>query len=103
MEAARALLRHAKTADELRAAQAVLLPLELGLSLEQTAAAIGRSRTATCLVRTCYCKVASGQRPPARSKHALRNHAKASLVQEPSCSMKCCAKPAKEACWSFHD
>ena len=82
VEAARALLRHAKTADELRTAQAVLLPLELGLSLEQTAAAIGRSRTATCLIRTRYCKVASGQRPPARSKHALRNHAKASLVQE---------------------
>jgi hypothetical protein len=82
VEAARALLRNAKTADELRTAQAVLLPLELGLSLEQTAAAIGRSRTATCLIRTRYCAVASGKRPPARSKHALRNHAKASLAQE---------------------
>lgn len=42
IESAKALLRTAKTADELRTAQAVLLPLELGLSLEQTAKAIGR-------------------------------------------------------------
>ncbi|MGH9302586.1 MAG: helix-turn-helix domain-containing protein [Acidimicrobiales bacterium] len=76
------MLRTAKTADELRTAQAVLLPLELGLSLAQTAVAIGRSRAATSVIRTRYCKVASGQRVPARSKHALRNHAKASLAQE---------------------
>lgn len=82
LEAARVLLRNAKTAAELRTAQAVLLPLELGLSLEQTATAIGRSRVATCRIRTRYCAVASGQRPPARSKHALRNHAKATLAQE---------------------
>lgn len=82
VEAARALRRNAKTADELRTAQAVLLPLELGLSLDQTAAAIGRSRTATCLIRMRYCAVASGKRPAARSKHALRNHAKATLAQE---------------------
>jgi len=36
-------LRTAQTADELRAAQAVVLPLALGLSLRQTAQAIGRS------------------------------------------------------------
>ena len=40
---AREALRTAKTADELRAAQAVVLPLEPGLSLAQTAKAIGRS------------------------------------------------------------
>jgi hypothetical protein len=33
IEAARASLKSAKTADQLRAAQAVLLPLELGLTL----------------------------------------------------------------------
>ena len=32
---ARGALRKAKTADELRAAQAVVLPLELGLSIAQ--------------------------------------------------------------------
>lgn len=45
---ARELLRTAKTAEELRMALAVLLPLELSLSLEQTATAIGRSVGATC-------------------------------------------------------
>lgn len=34
---ARELLKTAKTADELRKAQVVSLPLELGLSLEETA------------------------------------------------------------------
>lgn len=41
--AARELLRTAKTADELRTAQAVLLPLERAFSLAETAATIGRS------------------------------------------------------------
>ena len=48
LASAQTLLRKAKTADELRAAQAVALPLELGLSLAQTAKAIGRSVGATC-------------------------------------------------------
>ncbi|WP_090580947.1 hypothetical protein [Nitrosomonas sp. Nm58] len=54
----------AKTADELRSAQALLLPLlplELGLSLEQTAIAIGRSKGNTCTLRTNYCKRATGR------------------------------------------
>jgi hypothetical protein len=41
LASARELLRTAKTAEELRTAQAVLLPLELGLSLAQTAKVIG--------------------------------------------------------------
>lgn len=48
IEAARTLLKSAKTADELRLAQAVLLPLELDLSVSQTAAAIGRSVGIMC-------------------------------------------------------
>ena len=40
---AQACVRRAKTADALRQAQAVLLPLEMGLSLAQTARAIGVS------------------------------------------------------------
>lgn len=79
---ARALLRTAKTADELRAAQAVLLPLELGLSLAQTAAAIGRSVGATCTLRTRYCKVARRECAAPRSKRMLRNRAHASLERE---------------------
>ena len=52
IEAARASLKNAVTADQLRAAQSVLLPLQLGLSLVQTAQAIGRSVGATCKMRT---------------------------------------------------
>ena len=82
IEAAKASLKKAKTADQLRAAQAVLLPLELGLTLEQTAQAIGRSVGATCRMRTTYCAVAGGTRAPAQPKSALRNRAKATLEQE---------------------
>jgi transposase len=80
--AARALLKSAKTADELRLAQAVLLPVELGLSLEQTAACIGRSVGATCTMRTRFGKVAEGKMLAPRSKSALRNRAHADLAQE---------------------
>ena len=82
IEAAKTSLKKAKTADQLRAAQAVLLPLELGLTLEQTAQAIGRSVGATCRMRTSYCAVAAGTRAPAQPKSALRNRAKATLEQE---------------------
>lgn len=82
LASARELLRTAKTADELRTAQAVLLPLELGLSLEQTAKAIGRSVGATCNLRTRYCKVARREREAPRPKRALRNRANATLERE---------------------
>jgi hypothetical protein len=82
IEAARASLKSAKTADQLRAAQSVLLPLELGLTLEQTAVAIGRSVGATCKMRITYCAVAAGRRTPAKSKTTLRNRAKATLEEE---------------------
>jgi hypothetical protein len=51
IEAARKLLKAARSADELRLAQSILLPLELGLSIAQTALAIGRSSGATCTVQ----------------------------------------------------
>lgn len=82
LASARELLRTAKTADELRTAQAVLLPLELGMSLEQTAKAIGRSIGATCNLRTRYCKVARHEREAPRPKRALRNRANATLERE---------------------
>lgn len=82
MEAARKLLKEARTADELRLAQSVLLPLELGLSIAQTARAIGRSSGATCTMRTRFAKVASGTMKAPRSKHQLRNRAKANKETE---------------------
>lgn len=82
LEVARQALKTAKTADELRAAQAVILPLEPGLSLAQTAKAIGRSVTATCNLRTRFCKVARREQEAPRSKRELRNRANASLERE---------------------
>jgi hypothetical protein len=76
VETAKKLLKSAKTADELRKAQSVLLPLMLGLSLEQTAKAIGRSKGATCTMRTRFSKIASGKMAAPQSKHKLRNRAK---------------------------
>lgn len=60
----------------------MLLPLELGLSIEQTAKAIGRSSGATCTMRTRFGKVAAGQVQAARSKRLLRNRANADLQRE---------------------
>jgi hypothetical protein len=50
LASARELFRTAKTADELRTAQAVLLPLELGLSLSrrQRPSAVPSEQRAIC-------------------------------------------------------
>jgi len=82
IEAAKKLFKSARTAEELRMAQAVLLPLEMGLSLEQTAKIIGRSKGATCRMRTRFVQVSAGQRPASRRKRTLRNRAKADLARE---------------------
>src|ERR1035437_2784795 len=79
---ARAALRNAKTADELRAAQAVVLPLELGLTIAQTAIAIGRSVGVTCNMRTRYSRIARKEIEPPVSKTQLRNRARLSLDEE---------------------
>jgi len=82
IEAARQLLHTAKTAEELRRAQAVLLPLELGLSMQQTATVIGRSVGATCTIRTRFLAVREGRQPASRRKCDLRNRATATLEEE---------------------
>jgi hypothetical protein len=82
VEAARKLLKAARTADKLRLAQSVLLPLKLGLSIEQTALAIGRSSETTCTMRTRLSKVAAGEMSTPRSKRQLRNRANADLERE---------------------
>lgn len=82
IEAAYALLHNAKTARELRLTQAVLMPLELGLSIEQTAQVIGRSPSATCAMRTRCTKIASAHMDAPRSKRELRNRAHTPLEQE---------------------
>ena len=79
---ARAQVKSARSAAQLRSAQAVLSPLELGLTLEQTAAAVGRSVGATCRMRITFCAVASGKQEHAPAKTELRNHTKSTLAEE---------------------
>ena len=73
LEAAKELLKKAKTVEELRAAQAIALPLMLGLSLEQTAMVIGRSVGATCTMRVRFVRILSGEQKATRSKREMRN------------------------------
>jgi len=79
---AREQVAKAHSADELRQAQAILLPLELGLSLEQTALAIGRSVSLTCKLRNRKRRERANEIPVRKSKRELRNRAAATLVQE---------------------
>lgn len=79
---AREQIVKARSADDLRQAQAVLLPLELGLSLEQTASAIGRSVSMTCKLRNRRRRELAQEIEPKKHKRQLRNHAHASLEQE---------------------
>jgi transposase len=79
---AREQLSSAKTVDELRLAQAIFLPLELGLSLQQTALVIGRSVSMTCKLRNRKRRETAGEIMLRRSKKALRNRAAMTLEKE---------------------
>jgi hypothetical protein len=92
LKAAQALLDRATTAEEMRTAQAVLLPLVLGLSLEQTALAIGRSPSAACSMRMRFCRVTAGLAEPPRSNRDLRNRAHATLEDERRLLVKVCGR-----------
>jgi hypothetical protein len=67
LDEARGLLKTAKTADELRAAQSVVLPLDLGLSLAQTAVAVGRATSSVSRLRAQFIEgPANGKTPKQR-------------------------------------
>lgn len=73
LEQAKAGLAKAKTVEELRPAQAVVLPLELGWSLEQTAQAMGVSVGWACPLRTRF--VRTGGIPDCgRARRGGRRH-----------------------------
>ncbi len=79
------MIRRAKTIDELRQAQAVALPLALGLTLEQTAQAVGRSVEWTCRLRNRFLAgetVGDGQRerPGGRRRQNLSLEREAALL-----------------------
>jgi transposase len=81
IEAAKEQIASTKSADALRAAQALLLPLEFGLSLEQTATAIGLSKSRTGKLRTRFQRIETGAEQP-KTKKGLRNHARMTLDEE---------------------
>jgi transposase len=81
LKAAKERIASAKTVEALRAAQALLLPLEFGLSLEETATVIGLSKSRTGKLRTQFQRIETGALQ-IRSKKELRNHARMSLAEE---------------------
>ena len=81
IKTAKERIASAKTVDALRAAQALLLPLEFGLSLEQTATVIGLSKSRTGKLRTKFQRIETGA-VRIRTKKELRNHARMSLDEE---------------------
>lgn len=81
VETAKERIATAKTVDTLRAAQALLLPLEFGLSLEQTATIIGLSKSRTGKLRTRFQRIEIGVEQ-VKTKKGLRNHARMSLDEE---------------------
>ena len=83
IEAAKAQIASAKSVDALRAAQALLLPLEFGLSLEQTAIVVGLSKSQTTKIRTRFQRIEMGTEPPKAEKRR-RNHARMTLMEEMS-------------------
>jgi transposase len=82
IEVAKERIASAKTADALRAAQALLLPLEFGLTLQQTATAIGLSERWTTKLRTRFQRIEAGIEQSAKTKKELRNHARMTLAEE---------------------
>lgn len=64
LEQAKGAIGEAKSVDELRAAQAVVLPLEYGLSLAQTAGAVGVSVRWVSALRSRYLRIARGEEAP---------------------------------------
>jgi hypothetical protein len=81
IKTAKERIASAKTVDALRAAQALLLPLEFGLSLEETATVIGLSKSRTGKLRTKFQRIETGA-IQIRTKKELRNHARMSLEEE---------------------
>ena len=73
LEQAKACVAKARTVEELRQAQAVVLPLELGLSLEQTAQAMGVSVGWACQLRTRFVR-AGGVPDSGRARRGGRRH-----------------------------
>lgn len=85
LQAAREQCHRAKSVKQMRQALAVLLPLAAGLSLEQTAAVLGRTREATCRLRMDFINAQEGRtekRRPAPMRRAAQHQAQAAALDE---------------------
>lgn len=81
LEAAVTQAANAKTISELRMAQALLMPLKFGLSLDDTSVALGLSKSWTLRLRQRFGRIQGGQEQP-KSKGGLRNRARMTLKEE---------------------
>jgi hypothetical protein len=81
VDAASTQAAQAKTSSELRMAQAVLLPLQCGLSLDETGVAVGLSKRWTLRLRKRFGRIQSGQEQP-KTTRGLRNQARRTLEEE---------------------
>ena len=81
VEAAITQAAQAKTISELRMAQALLMPLKFGLSLDETGVALGLSKSWTLRLRKRFGRIQSGQEQP-KTKRGLRNRARMTWEEE---------------------
>ncbi|MGC2165067.1 MAG: winged helix-turn-helix domain-containing protein [Gallionella sp.] len=81
LEAAVTQAANAKTISELRMAQALLMPLKFGLSLDDTSVALGISKSWTLRLRQRFGRIQGRQEQP-KSKRELRNRARMTLEEE---------------------
>ena len=81
LEKAKELLATAKTANEIRICQAVIFPLE-GMSIETTAATIGRSTSWVAHKRADFIAYKGFPPPPPASRKGMRIHANMTLEEE---------------------
>jgi transposase len=81
LEKAKELLSKARMADELRRAQAVVLPLEFGFSMERTAAIIGVSKGWANQLRTQFIR-AGGERAYRKRERGGRRRENMSYEEE---------------------
>lgn len=72
LEQARDVLSKARTAEELRQAQSVVMPLDFGFSLEQTARAIGVSPGWACQLRNSFIREGGIPRKTKQSRGGRR-------------------------------
>ena len=71
---AREAMAQARTVQELRQAQSVILPLEFGFSMEQVAAATGISKGWACQLRTRFIRSGCKEALEKRQRGGRRQH-----------------------------